>query len=150
LLSLLPPAKSSRSKTERQGTKLVDKEIETRSEKRTEKGVLSKNIHELPKHLLKFSLKEKKGFLDDAEFSIQFPKEGSILFLKKTEHSYQPIHIILKGGMPPYYGFVNGEPLDQSSQQSRFIWTPKTPGFVEFSVVDSQGNCTAVAIELKS
>lgn len=109
-------------------------------------GSLSLKSYELPRSLK--ILQRQDNDLDIAKnkaFRIQFPKDGCVVYVEKTK----PIHCILSGGRPPYYAFINGQPLAESFLKSDIRWQPQTTGFMEFSVIDSAGQSDSISIELK-
>lgn len=83
-------------------------------------------------------------------FSIQFPKEGSVVFLGSSKSVTEELRFKLKGGKAPYYVFINGTLLDKPFPTPNIIhWRPKDPGFVNFSAIDSEGHADSVNIEVR-
>ncbi len=110
-------------------------------------GHLSLKNYELPKNL---RVLQRENTLDRTQkkksFQIQFPKEGAVIYVDTS----QPLHFILSGGEPPYYAFINGQPLAESFAKTDILWQPtQASGFVEFSVIDSRGQSDVVSIEVK-
>lgn len=95
---------------------------------------------------------------------IIFPKNGSVLQLDKFDQTdkldtpdnalenskaWRDIKIAFKGGKPPYFCLINGHPAVNSLQQNYFYWQPESPGFVEFTIIDSNGASDSISLELK-
>jgi penicillin-binding protein 1C len=75
---------------------------------------------------------------------ILFPVDGSTLALKDN----QPLILKAGGGTPPYYWLINGLPLDSHSGQQQ-QWHPDTPGQVDITLIDDEGDSDAIDVWLK-
>lgn len=114
------------------------------------------NREQLPKKLCEFKRKgssNSRSIGNQEEntrvMKIQFPREGSILYLEEDRLQFHPITLTLSPGFPPYFCFVNGKLLDIVSQSSKIKWTPATRGFVELTILDSRGQSDTVNLELR-
>ncbi len=115
----------------------------------------------LPRHLQEFKTKTAKQKENpESSFCICFPKEGSVIHLEQEQEQapeqaqeqeneskatakFRPITITLSGGVAPYFFYVNGHPMITNIHKKEIQWRPETKGFVELTVVDSQGNSSS-------
>ncbi len=105
-------------------------------------GVLDKKWAALPKSLQWLGAPDLST--DDEHPRIRFPVDGSTLTLKNK----QPLVLKARGGIPPYHWLINGLPLpSQPGQQQQ--WSADSPGQVDITLIDDQGNSDAINIWLE-
>lgn len=103
---------------------------------------------EVPSHLQEFRVRGQKSGEKQA-IKIQFPKEGAIIGLQSENTHWHPVSISISAGVPPYFLLVDGKPTAVKNQGSKIIWQPKSIGFVELTLLDSEGGSDSVSVELQ-
>ena len=110
------------------------------------KGQVDLNSNkDLPRHLQEFKTKASNKDNPESSFCISFPKEGSVIHLEKDSAltHFRPVTITLLGGVPPYFFYVNGRPVNTNIHKKVIQWRPESKGFFELTVIDNLGNSSS-------
>ncbi|MCI5146623.1 MAG: penicillin-binding protein 1C, partial [Candidatus Electrothrix sp. AR3] len=109
--------------------------------------VLLARHDQLPFHLQWF--RRSRDFSESTmRPSIYFPVDGSIMYLGQDRDTNKKPVLTLKahGGIPPFHWLVNGQPLGSKHQEATTSYTPKGPGLMQITLVDSRGKRDKVSV----
>jgi penicillin-binding protein 1C len=119
-------------------------------------GILDVSSRQLPDALRWFRKTSTRPFTLRVKTSqtlkFEFPVTDTTYTLQKKNHvasSYVPIPLKIKGGNPPYFLLINGEPTHVDfKEQGTALWYPNKVGFFEIAILDQNGQSSSVTIRL--
>jgi len=77
------------------------------------------------------------------------PDEAELEVSQQGDGTNRPIAFKAEGGALPLTWLVNGAPIDTTPHRRQAFWTPTGEGFVQLSVIDSNGGTDRVTVRLR-
>jgi len=114
-------------------------------------GAIKVAFEELPFALRRFERTGRGGIvLPDSRIAdrlhIAFPGDGSIV---EGLNGGATVVIKLQGGSPPFRLLADGRPAGDHSRRRQLIWTPEGPGAARLTVLDAEGQASAISLVLR-
>jgi penicillin-binding protein 1C len=117
-------------------------------------GIISVSTTGLPPPLINFREADASSAADiavaDPPVHIAFPPDRAELeVVQESNGSRPPLAFKAEGGVLPLTWLVNGAPIEAAPYRREAFWTPSGEGFVQLSVIDSQGTVDRVTVRLR-
>jgi penicillin-binding protein 1C len=111
-------------------------------------NVLRVSHDELPPALQRFTSGSSSGHRYDAP-AIFFPVNGTTLRLSSRGEEMGQLVLKSRGGVPPFYWLINGQPLGEEQQGAITHYTPQGVGLTRITLIDSRGKRDKVSFWLE-
>ena len=117
-------------------------------------GAIREELADLPPSLKSFQEKSQRMLFSsvaaDDILSVAYPAHGDELEVSHfADGSVAPIMIKLQGGVPPFRLLENQKPVAQIFRQRSLMWSPRSRGTAQLSVIDSVGQSQAWDVRVR-
>lgn len=117
-------------------------------------GAIREDLADLPPSLKSFQEMSHRMLFSSVAtediLSVAFPAHGDELEVSHfADGSVAPIMIKLQGGVPPFRLLENQQPVTQIFRQRNLMWSPKSRGTAQLSVIDSVGQSQAWDVQVR-
>lgn len=117
-------------------------------------GAIREDLADLPPSLKLFQEKSQRLLFSSVAsqdlLKVAFPAHGDELEVSHfSDGSVAPIMIKLQGGVPPFRLLENQRPVAQVFRQRNLMWSPKSRGTAQLSVIDAIGQSQALDVRVR-
>ena len=117
-------------------------------------GAIREELADLPQSLRSFQEKSHRMLFSSVAaqdiLTVAFPAHGDELELSHfADGAAAPIMIKLQGGVPPFRLLENQQPVAQVFRQRNLMWSPKSRGTAQLSVIDAIGQSQALDVQIR-